>query len=465
MWAESHLREVTSMQQREPTERPPGPRGLPWLGKALSYARDPVAFAGSMINGHKPIGHIRSCGWSFYFLSTPDAVEEGFIGKARKSIKAPFLRGIDEVLGAGLLVAEGDAWRKQRKLVQHAFMPEQVLSWLPVMSRRCDVVLEGWDVTAPIAIDQAMMSLTLDIMSHSILGADLRLAHGSIKDAVDEIAKFFEFVVTPHGFLLRKFPTPARSRFLRSARVLDELIYRLIEASLTAAEPQPSLLTRLAHAWRDADGDFERKLLRDDLLTIFLAGHETTALTLTYALNLLAQHPEIQVRAAAETAGVDVVDYALFSDAAKLPLVRAIIRETLRLYPPAWIFAREITGDDTLLGYSLPKGSVIVTSPWWIHRQQEVFPEPDSFKPDRWSGGLVERLSPGTYLPFGIGPRRCVGQLFAEAELVVALVGLLKRFGFQKTTDALPRLQPAITIRPRHPVLLRVVQNDGLNRI
>jgi cytochrome P450 len=251
-------------------------------------------------------------------------------------------------------------------------------------------------------------------------------------------------------------PTRSNLRFKRSAREIDALILRIIEARKQSASDRDDLLSLLIGARDEDGGGMSDRQVRDEAMTLFLAGHETTALALTYALYLLARHPQRQAQVADEVERVLGGRAGTFEDLPALAFTEAVVLETMRLYPPAWAVAREARDPIEIAGFQFPRGASFVMSPFVVHRDARWFPDPEAFDPDRWRDDLARRLPRFAYFPFGGGPRVCIGNRFAMMEAKLVLAGLVQRFRFEAVPETAVALQPSVTLRPRDGVRLRL---------
>jgi cytochrome P450 len=247
----------------------------------------------------------------------------------------------------------------------------------------------------------------------------------------------------------------------RTKRRLDALILGIIEARKQSQDARDDLLSLLIHARDEGGGQMTDDQVRDEAIILFLAGHETTALALTYALYLLAMHPDAQARLGDELQRVLGGRSPGLGDLDKLAFTEAVILESMRLYPPAWGIARESTAPVEIAGYAFPKGATFVMSTWAVHRDPRIFDDPTAFKPDRWQGDLQKRLPRFAYFPFGGGPRVCIGNRFAMMEAKLVLASAAQRFRFEPTPETAVRLFPSVTLRPRGGVRLRIIERKS----
>jgi cytochrome P450 len=401
-----------------------------------------------------------------YFIADPVCIEEVLVKKAESFRKDRTSRLLSRVVGNGLLVNEGDSWRRQRRLLQPAFHQRQLQSYAAVMVRAIEQACTTWQAGQVRNVHEDMMGVTMRIVAETLFGTDVSADAGHIGRIISELMEDFSRLVG----LAARFqppawvPTPANRRFRASSRKVDRVILGIIEARRRdqSAADKDDLLSLLIRA-RDEDGGVMTDAqVRDEAVTLFLAGHETTALALTYSLYLLATHPECQARLSDELDRVLGGRTPELRDLENLKYTDAVVLESMRLYPPAWAVARQALTDVEIGGYRFPRGAEFVMSPWVLHRDPRNFHDPEAFVPERWENDLARALPRFAYFPFGGGPRVCIGNRFAMMEAKLVLAAALQRFRFESTPETRLTLMPSVTLRPRGPVRLRLAaRRDG----
>jgi cytochrome P450 len=398
-----------------------------------------------------------------YFVADPACIEEILVKKADCFRKDRTSRLLSRVIGNGLLINEGESWRRQRRLLQPAFHHRQLQSYAAVMVAAIERASATWQTGQVRNVHEDMMGVTMNIVAETLFGADVSANAGQVGRIISDLMEEFGRIL---GLAARYqppawVPTPSNRRLRASARKVDEMILGIIDARRRRPGDggQDDLLSLLIRA-RDEDGSsMTDAQVRDEAVTLFLAGHETTALALTYSLYLLATHPECQARL------VDELDRVLggrapgLGDLENLKYTDAVVLEAMRLYPPAWGMAREALIEVDIGGYHFPKGAEFVMSPWVLHHDQKNFDDPEVFKPERWDGDLAHRLPRFAYFPFGGGPRVCIGNRFAMMEAKLVLAVAIQRFRFEVTPETELTLLPSVTLRPRHGVRLRLTSS------
>jgi cytochrome P450 len=393
-----------------------------------------------------------------YFVADPRAIEEILVKKADAFRKDRTSKLLARVVGNGLLVNEGESWRRQRRLVQPAFHHQQLQSYAALMVGAIERARAGWRDGETRDVHADMMAVTLDIVAESLFGADVSAGASDIGHIIGDLMEQFGRVLGLTGRFQPPawVPTPANRRLRRTSRKLDALILGIIDARKRSGETRDDLLSLLIRARDEAGGQMTDAQVRDEAVILFLAGHETTALALTYALYLLATHPEAQARIGEEVARVLGGRSPGLADLEKLAFTESVILESMRLYPPAWGIGRAAQVPVEITGYAFPAGAEFVLSPWVVHRDGRIFEDPEAFKPDRWENDLQRRLPRFGYFPFGGGPRVCIGNRFAMMEAKLVLAGAIQRFRFDPTPETAINLFPSVTLRPRGGVRLRL---------
>jgi cytochrome P450 len=344
------------------------------------------------------------------------------------------------VLGRGLLTSEGDFWMRQRRLMQPAFYHDRVQSYAAIMTGYTEQMLETWRDGETRDIHEDMMALTLRIVVKALFGADVRDEAPAIGEALTDVLRS---LTTESMFFpaLQKIPTRRNRRLRRAIARLNQTIYRIIDQRRAGRKAETPDVLEILLAARDEDGSaMSDEQIRDEVMTLFLAGHETTALALSWTFYLLSQHPEIGEKLCEAVDGEDG------------SYVKMVLNESMRVYPPVWGIGREAIRDCEVGGYAVPRRSQIWINQWVLHRDPRYFENPDDFSPDRWSGDFAKRLPKFAYFPFGGGPRMCIGQSFALMEAALILSAVARRFQLRLAPDAKIEPVPTITLRPRYGV-------------
>jgi cytochrome P450 len=436
---------------------PPGPKGHLIRENLPEYAKDPLGFLESCAREYGDVVRLRFMGQTFYLLSHPDLIEYVLVTNSRNFTKSRLLRNNRRLLGDGLLTSQGEFWRRQRRLAQPAFHRRRIVAYGEVMASYTERRLEGWRDEQTIDVHQEMMRLTLEIVAKTLFNADVATEAKDVGEAMEVALKNFSsqrrVIRIPNSI-----PTPQNVRFERAARRLDEIVRRIIEERRTSEEDRGDLLSMLMLA-EDEDGNrMTDKQLRDEVMTLFLAGHETTANALAWTFYLVARHPEEQDKLAKELGNALNGRTPTVSDLTNLSYAERAIKESMRLYPPAWTMGREALTDCEVDGYRMPAGTTALMSQWVMHRDPRYYDEPDRFDPDRWTQQLEKRLPRFAYFPFGGGPRQCIGMGFALTEARLILATIARRFRMKLVSGQ--RVQPytSITLRPKDRIRMILIE-------
>lgn len=381
-----------------------------------------------------------------YLVNDPEGVRRVLVGNARNYGKSTIqYRSLSLVTGEGLLVADTEPWRRQRRLVQPAFHRETLEGVVAHVATALEGVCTSWDALpdgAVTDVDAAMMHAALEVVGLSLFGTDLsqdaeRLATATL-EALDVVVARARVPITPPSWA----PTPANRRLQRAVAQLDGAVASMLRQPAEGHD----MLALLRNVRDESGAGLSPSEIRDQVVTFIVAGHETVASAMSWAWALVAQHPDVQSRLHAEADAVLGDRVVTFADVERLPYARAVLDETLRLYPPAWLITRKALGPDELGGHGIPEGALIILSPWLLHRHPGVWTDPQTFRPERFLDGQVDRTA---FIPFGAGPRLCIGRDFSYVEGVAMLASLARRYAFAYPAGSrLPLADPLVTIRP-----------------
>lgn len=430
--------------------RPPRVRELPLVGSSVALLRDPLAFLDRISAEHGDAVEFNIPGQRIFLFNHPDAIEQMLVTERDHFIKDKLTRELSIMLGQGLLVSEGAHWRRQRRLMQPAFHRERVAAYGEVMVDVAERVAESFRDGEVRDVHRDMMRATLDIVARTLFGTDVDATAERIGAALELLMDHFSGigVMVPIGL-----PTPGNARARRAIADLDAIVRGIIRER-RAGEGGGDLLSMLVAA-ADEDGAMSDDELRDEAMTLLLAGHETTALSLGFALDLLARHPEAAARLEAEISEVLGERRATAADMPRLRYAEGVVREAMRLFPPAWAIGREATSPCTIGGYPVEAGTQLWAAQWVVHRDPRWFADPLAFRPERWENDFAKSLPRQAYFPFGGGPRVCIGNAFAMMEAVLVLVTLARALRFERTGDAPLELLASVTLRPKQGIPLK----------
>lgn len=428
---------------------PPGPEKRPSLRHLLAFRRDPLGDFQRMSARWGDVVMFHLANRRAYLLTHPDLVRDVLITHHRNFIKSLALQRARVLLGTGLLTSEGEFHLRQRRLAQPAFHKEKIAAMAAAMVRHAERTAQSWRPGMEFDAGREMTRMALDIAGDTLMGADVGAEAEEINRSLTDSLALFDRLHNPFAPLLDRLPVPGTLRMKRARRQLDATIYRAIDLRRRSGDDRDDLLGLLLAA-RDEEGDgggMTDLQLRDEMLTLFLAGHETTANALAWTWHLLAQNPDPESRLHSELRTVLAGRAPGADDFPALPYTRAVLAESMRLYPPAWTIGREPLEDFEARGYRIRAGSIVLVSPWVVHRDARWWSDPLEFRPERWLGDAEASHPRYAYFPFGGGPRKCIGEGFAWMEGVLALATLARRWRLRPVPGAAPTPQPRITLR------------------
>lgn len=445
---------VTSAR-REKAKFPPGPPNRLFAMLTGSLYQDPLGYFSELTEKYGDVWGMRIGNFRSFFVNHPDLIEDVLVNKARLYHKGRILQANKYLFGEGLLTAEGDFWLRQRRLAQPAFHRERIAAYAATMADYTEQMLATWGNGEERDVHHEMMNLALRIVGKTLFDADVTRDAREVGDTLDMLLKiasnFGRTVLLPLWV-----PTPKNLRAKAGVRRIEKIIYRIIAERRASGRDTGDLLSTLLQV-QDEDGTrMNDRQLRDETITLFLAGHETTASTLSWTWWLLAQNPAVERRFHEELHGVLGGHAPTMDDLPKLTYLGHVLTESLRLYPPAWGMARLAEEEHEIAGYTVKPGYGVAMAQWVVHRDPRWFDAPLEFRPERWENGLAKQLPRFAYFPFGGGPRQCIGNTFAlmEASVVLATVGQKYRFALAPGHEVKP--MASITMRPRNGIRVRL---------
>jgi cytochrome P450 len=453
------------MSSRAKLKFPPGPStGLRRWSLGPLNNGDPLKYFTGLMREYGDLVSLRVLNFRILLLNHPDHIEDVLVNHPRKFIKGRVLKANKRVFGSGLLTSEGDFWLRQRRLAQPAFHRARIAGYASTMVEYTERLLHEWQDGEERDIHKEMMRLTLQIVGKTLFDADVEGDAQDVGKSMELLlelgADFRRTVLIPHWL-----PTPANFRLELAIRKIEKVLYRVIAEKRASGRDAGDLLSMLLAA-QDEDGSrMTDQQLRDEAITLFLAGHETTANTLSWTWWLLAKNPAVEAKLHAELRSVLAGRAPSLDDLPKLVYTNHIITESMRLYPPAWGTARTAIEDHEIAGYSVPKGSGVSFAQWTMHRDARWYDAPDEFRPERWEGDLLKRIPRFAYFPFGGGPRQCIGNSFAlmEAALTLATIAQQYRFRLVEGHPVVPLA--SITLRPRYGIRVVTESRSAKSRV
>jgi cytochrome P450 len=436
---------------------PPGPATDIVGGHLLSLRRDPLNFTTENMQRYGGLVHLKLAKYDGYQVTEPDLLQQIMTTDSRIWHKSIVYKGIlADYLGDGLLISDGDFWRRQRKLMQPTFHTKRIQAYAEAMVDYTQRMLADWQVGQVRDIDAEMMRLTLFIVGKTLF--DVELKNDSDKIAV-ALGNMLHDIMDEARSLVNLpdwIPTPLRMRKQRTIQMLQDVIMPIIEERRTSTEDRGDLLSMLLLA-RDYDGNgMTDAQIRDEALTIVLAGHETTANALTWALYLLAQNPGVEAKLQQEVDRVLAGSIPALDDLKQLPYTEMVLKEAMRLYPPAWSVSRQTQEATELAGYPIRRKSMVIISIYAAHRDKRFFPNPEKFDPERFTPENEAQLHKYAYLPFGGGPRVCIGNAFAMMEARLILASIVQRYRLSLLDGHNVEPDPQLTLRPKYGMKMRL---------
>lgn len=440
-----------------------GPKTWPLLGAIPQWRQDPLRFLSETGRSFKNIARFQLGTKACFLLLNPDYVKHALQDNSQNYVKSSLNKMLKPVLGEGLFTSEGAQWRRQRQRVQPAFHPKRLEAMRNAMEKEIDRLLARWeewaDRKAPFDLAREMRELTMRIVLHTILMTRSEKDLSAIQEAIFTLLQegnkqLFSFMPLPAWL-----PLPGKRRSREAIRTLDRFVYEIIRERRESPSDGSDILSTLMETEDETGKEgMEDRQLRDEILTLFIAGHETTANALTWSWIVLSRNPEAQERLYHEVTQPRGEGAPEESERTRLAYPRQVFDETLRLYPPAWIFTRQAVREDHIGEAAIPAGALLFFSPWVLHRLPDYWENSEAFDPDRFSPDKVSTISRFLYLPFGAGPRRCVGANFAGMEALLTLTKIARHFrlGLYGNPEVTP--QALLTLRPRGKIWVQALK-------
>jgi cytochrome P450 len=430
-----------------PARFPPGPKSRFPGDIFFQFRGDPLDFLIHCASLGDVVG-FRLGPQPFVFVNHPDAIRDVLVTHQKNFVKGKALERARILLGNGLLTNEGESHLRQRRLAQPAFHRDRIAGYAAAMVEYTARVRDRWYDTIELDVHQAMMALTLAIVGKTLFDADVEHEASEIGKALTDVFETFTLTMMPFSEIIQKLPLPSIRKGNRGRKRLDETVYRIIAERRASKEDRGDLLSMLMLAVDDDGSGMNDQQLRDEAMTLFVAGHETTANLLTWAWYLLARNRNVEATLQAE---VDALGHEpTFADLPKLEYTRRVVAEAMRLYPPAYAIGRRAIGPYQIGEYTLPPRTIVIVSPYTQHRDARWFPLPEQFDPNRWSAEETAKRPKYSYFPFGAGTRICIGEQFAWTEAVLVLATLAQHWRLWLAPKQRIALMPRITLRPKY---------------
>ncbi len=441
-----------------------GPQSqLTGLRNMLALRTDPLAFLTDAA-AERGIAARRIGSYRAYLLNEPDDVRELLVSHNRSGIKGPLLQRSKEILGQGLLTSDGEHHLRQRRLMQPFFHRQRLLRYAPWMVSSTERCLARWGDGQTLDMHSEMMRVALSVVGSALFGDDFERDLAEIDRAIVHIGAALNMQQEVLTVVLERIglPAPAHARLRQARQILGGVIARLRRKRQDSAAGRDDLVSHLLTV-KDTEGDgggMAWESLLDECITLLLAGHETTASALTFALYLVSQHPRVEARLQAELAQVLGGRPPCAEDLPRLPYTEQVIAEAIRLYPPAWMMGRFLTAPIALGGREFSKGELLMVSPYTMQRDPRFFPDPLAFRPERFTAEARASRPRFAYFPFGAGPRQCIGEGFAWMEGTLVLAMVAQRFALRLAPGATPAAEALVTLRPKGGMPMRVHRRE-----
>jgi cytochrome P450 len=442
---------------------PPGPRGHFLSGSLPEFRSDRLGFLTACAREHGDLTSFRLGPRRLYLASHPDLIEQLLVTGERAFPRRPHLLTMNRVLfGESLTVSHGEFWSRQRRLCQPAFRKSRVDATGSLMASCAERLVANWADGAVLDMHQEVMSLTMQIAAKTVFDIDVtnegQIVIGSLNTIMAYLdARFSSLLQLPDWV-----PSRENLRLRRLMRMLDAMVYDLIRERRASGENRGDILSMLLSAEDEAGNRMTDAQVCDEAQNLFMAGIETTALSLCWTWYLLARHPEVEARLVEEWRTVLGGLSPTVADVPRLAYTGQVISESMRVRPPSYMIGREAAHDLNLGGYRIPGGANVLMSQWVLHRDPRWFDAPEQFQPERWANGLTSRLPRGVYIPFGIGPRSCIAGRFALLEMILLLTTIGQRYQLaQETPGHVVRPWPSFALRPGGGMRMRLQRRAG----
>jgi cytochrome P450 len=436
---------------------PPGPKISRLNSLQYSFSRDPLSFLSTIVRTYGDLASYRMAGELIFVVNDPQHVKDILVTSNRNFTKSRGLERTKRLLGNGLLTSEGALHLRQRRLMQPAFHRERIVSYGATMVGYADQMSRRWRNGETLDVSQEMMRLTLSIAGKTLFDVDVESQAAEVGRALTDVMEAFWIMMLPLSNLIERIPFGRMRRSRLARERLDRMIYGMIAERRAELRDRGDLLSMLLLAQDEDDGTtMTDRQVRDEAMTILLAGHETTANALTWTWYLLSQSTDVERRLHEEVAQALGGRLPTVADIGALPFTERVVTEAMRLYPPAWLIGRRAIDAYPIADYVAPPRTIFLMSPWLLHRDSRYFDRPEHFDPDRWTPAFRAQLPKFVYVPFGGGPRQCIGESFAWMELVLVVATFAQRWRLRLVPHHPVVPQPLVTLRTKHGMRMTV---------
>jgi cytochrome P450 len=446
---------------------PPGPQGNFFVGSLYDFKSNPLQLLLQLWREHGDICRFRIGLTELYMVSHPDLITHVLVDKDRRYRKSRLdIQALGPFVGQGLLTSEGDLWKRQRRLLQPLFSHQLFETYSKLVADYTGEMLDRWGPLAASGetfdLGEHLTALTMRVISKAILGLDVSGVSQEVVEALEfgmDYAATMQETIVP---LPEWVPTPGHLKFQRAKKVLDDMVNGLSAPRRASGAAGNDLLTLMMRAKDEETGEaLSDDLLRDQVLTFFAAGHETTAQSLKWVFAMLSKHPNVDRTAHEEARRVLGGRAPTYKEAGELEYTKMVVQEVMRLWPPVWIMEREAVAEDELAGYPIAPGTQVAFSQWVMHRHPAYWENPEGFDPERFRPERSAGRPHGAYFPFGAGPRVCIGNTFSLMEMQMIIPTVLQRYRLDLMPSPPLVPKPTLTLRPMYGVPVRAVPRKG----
>ena len=403
-----------------------------------------------------PVATLRLFGRPFYLITTPELVQDVMVKKAASLKKDPFFNHLRRIMGQGLATSENPLWRRQRKIVSRVFTPRRLGAYAEQTVETTRETLERWCSSRKIELRSDLSELTLEVLRKTLFGGDLAGSAEEAARTMSTIDRYYQQIMASPLSLPAWWPSPQNVALVRAIRGADEFIEKTIATRRADGCNGDDFLSALLQARDENGAAIDDRQIRDECMTVFIAGHDTNALALTYTFYLLCTHPEAKNRIRSEVLSKVGERSLRAEDVEELTYTKCVLKEAMRLFPPAWGLLRQSVEDLDVGGYSIPAGSTLMFSQWVEHHNPAYFPDPYRFDPARWDGERARAIPKFAYFPFGTGPRVCVGSHFSMMSLTLIVATIVQRCDFKLADDLELRVRALVSLQPDHEIPMYV---------
>lgn len=432
---------------------PPGPKSRFPLGYLLSYRKDSIGFLKKIVKEYGDIVHFKIGLIRIVLLNHPDYIKEVLTIQQRNFVKGRPLEMAKEILGDGLLTSEGDYHKSHSRIIQPAFHRNMLETYVPIITKGVQRMMNRWKDGEKIEVKEEMTNLSITVAGKTLFHADMEEEAPKINQALEDVTSLFERIIVPFSEILLHIPLPGTIRFKKAKKLLDEMIYGMIDERRKNTEHPTDLLSLLIQSQKDSVGMSDQQI-RDEALTLLLTAFDTTSTALTWAWYLLSQNPDAEAELHKELDRVLEGRLPTAENIPQLKYTRMVFGESLRLFPPSYLIVREALHDFHIDKYIIPGGTLILMSPYLIHHDARFHPNPEKFDPYAWEQHSHGQQAKYEYLPFSRGPRSCIGEPFAWMHGILVLATMAQTLRLKLQPDHRIELQPLINLRPRHGMVM-----------